>query len=176
MRSSYFVLYSAVFTHAATALLLACALYVLGRYYPRHHLRLWGAAWLAEAAHLSLGTVSLMLREAGTPGTSIGLLLATWVSQSGGYLHAALRLHYQPAIIKNDDCLQDRTLSGSARDLPIEVVSPPTLEHPTWKFDVPGTRVGTRLPPMADAAWPPAPETRAAAGATCAREAPGTEA
>ncbi|MES3035856.1 MAG: ATP-binding protein [Gemmatimonadota bacterium] len=92
MRSSYFVLYSAVFTHAATALLLACALYVLGRYYPRHHLRLWGAAWVAEAAHLSLGTVSLMLREAGTPGTSLGLLLATWVSQTGGYLHAALLL------------------------------------------------------------------------------------
>ena len=92
MRSSYVVLYSAVVTQAATALLLACALYVLGRYYPRHHLRLWGAAWVAEAAHLSLGIVSVMMRAQDTPGTAIGLLLATWVSQSAGYLHAALLL------------------------------------------------------------------------------------
>ena len=51
MRPSYFVLYSAVATQAATALLLACALYVLGRYYPRWFLRLWAGAWLAESLH-----------------------------------------------------------------------------------------------------------------------------
>ena len=92
MRSSYFVLYSAVLTQAATALLLACALYVLGRYYPRHHLRLWGGAWVAESAHLTLGIGSVMLRAGGAPSNSVGVLLTTWVSQSAGYLHGALLL------------------------------------------------------------------------------------
>ena len=92
MRSSYFVLYSAVLTQAATALLLACALYVLGRYYPRHHLRLWGGAWVAEAAYLTLGIGSVMLRAGGAPGNSVGMLLTTWMSQLAGYLHGALLL------------------------------------------------------------------------------------
>ena len=60
MRPSYFVLYSAVATQAATALLLSCALYVLGRYYPRYFLRLWAGAWLAESFHVALGMVALI--------------------------------------------------------------------------------------------------------------------
>ena len=80
MHSSYFVLYSAVATQAATALLLACALYVLGRYYPRYFLRLWAGAWLTEALHVSLGIMSLVLRTPGTDAVGVATNIATWAS------------------------------------------------------------------------------------------------
>ena len=92
MRPSYFVLYSAVATQAATALLLACALFVLGRYYPRYFLRLWAGAWLTEALHVSLGIASLMLRTPGTDAVGVAPNIATWASQTAGYSHVALLL------------------------------------------------------------------------------------
>jgi two-component system, cell cycle sensor histidine kinase and response regulator CckA len=92
MRPSYFVLYSAVATQAATALLLACALYVLGRYYPRYFLRLWAGAWLTEALHVALGVVSLVLRTPGTDAVGVAPNIATWASQTAGYSHVALLL------------------------------------------------------------------------------------
>ncbi len=90
MRPSYFVLYSAVVTQAATALLLSCALYVLGRSYPRYFLRLWAGAWLAEAVHVGAGILTVGLRAAGPAGGSATTELVSWLSQSAGYLHGAL--------------------------------------------------------------------------------------
>ncbi|HYW50458.1 MAG TPA: ATP-binding protein [Gemmatimonadaceae bacterium] len=90
MRPSYFVLYSAVVTQAATALLLSCALYVLGRYYPRYFLRLWAGAWLAESLHAATGILAVMLRTPGGAPDGIVPTLATWVSQSAGYSHCVL--------------------------------------------------------------------------------------
>jgi len=90
MRPSFFILHSAVVTEAATALLLACALYVLGRYYPRYHLRLWGAAWLADAAFVALALLAPMLRAGGQSDAAPATVLLTWLSQSAGYLHATL--------------------------------------------------------------------------------------
>ncbi len=90
MRPSHFVLYSAAATQAATALLLACALYVLGRYYPRNFLRLWAGAWVAEALHVSMGILALMLREPNAMSVGIGPNIAVWVSQTAGYVHGAL--------------------------------------------------------------------------------------
>ena len=92
MRLSYFVLYSAVATQAATALLLAGALYVLGHYYPRYFLRLWAGAWLTEALHVSLGIASLVLRTPGTDAVGVASNIATWASQTAGYSHVALLL------------------------------------------------------------------------------------
>ncbi len=90
MRPSYFVLYSAVATQAATALLLSCALYVLGRSYPRDFLRLWAGAWLAEAVHVGAGILAVALRAAQqSTGTSTSDLVS-WLSQTAGYLHSAL--------------------------------------------------------------------------------------
>ena len=71
MRPYYFVLYSAVATQAATALLLSCALYVLGRYYPRYFLRLWAGAWLAEALHVVLGIVTLIAESPTDTGHAL---------------------------------------------------------------------------------------------------------
>jgi two-component system, cell cycle sensor histidine kinase and response regulator CckA len=90
MRPSYFVLYSAVVTQSAIALLLSGALYVLGRYYPRAFLRLWAGAWLAEAVHVGVGILVLWLRTSGAAldGSSANIL--SWVSQSAGYAHSAL--------------------------------------------------------------------------------------
>ncbi len=90
MRPSIFVLYPAVVTQAATALLLAGALYVLGRYYPRYHLRLWAAAWFAAAVHVTLGLVAMAMRTAVVPATVVMPMVLTWLSQASGYLHAAL--------------------------------------------------------------------------------------
>ena len=92
MRSSYFVLYSAVVTQAATALLLSCALFVLGRFYPRWFLRLWAGAWLAEASHVALGVTALILRTPGGQAISVAQNMATWASQTAGYTHIALLL------------------------------------------------------------------------------------
>ncbi len=92
MRPSYFVLYSAVATQAATALLLSCALYVLGRYYPRYFLRLWAGAWLAEAIHVGLGIAALLLRLPPTRADLVNPDLISWGSQTAGYLHSALLL------------------------------------------------------------------------------------
>ncbi|MBC7843910.1 MAG: response regulator [Gemmatimonadaceae bacterium] len=90
MRPFYFVLYSAVATQAATALLLSCALYVLGRYYPRYFLRLWAAAWLAESIHVALGIVALIAQSPSSTTFALWPTLATWGSQSAGFAHVAL--------------------------------------------------------------------------------------
>ncbi|MCC7054717.1 MAG: response regulator [Gemmatimonadaceae bacterium] len=95
MGLSPFALYSAVATQAAMALLLACALYVLGRYYPRPFLRFWAAAWLAEAAHLSFGMVALWLRAVDrASGGAVHALpwpdIVTWGAQTGGLLYGVL--------------------------------------------------------------------------------------
>ncbi len=90
MRPYYFVLYSAVATQAATALLLSCALYVLGRYYPRYFLRLWAGAWLAEALHVVLGIVTLIAESPTDTGHALWPTLATWGSQAAGFAHVAL--------------------------------------------------------------------------------------
>ncbi len=90
MRPSYLVLYSAVVTQAATALLLAGALYVLGRYYPRNYLKLWAVSWLSEAIHVAVGLAAMVLRVSDTSVAPIWPLLATWSSQAAGYLHAVL--------------------------------------------------------------------------------------
>ena len=90
MRPTYFVLYSAVVTQAATALLLSCALYVLGRYYPRYFLRLWAGAWLAESLHAATGILAVMLRAPDGGSSGLAPLFATWISQSAGYVHCAL--------------------------------------------------------------------------------------
>ena len=92
MRPSYFVSYSAVATQSATALLLACALYVLGRYYPRWFLRLWAGAWLAESLHVALGIVALVIRSPDTDSTTVAPNVAIWASQTAGYAHVALLL------------------------------------------------------------------------------------
>ncbi|MDZ7631203.1 MAG: ATP-binding protein [Gemmatimonadaceae bacterium] len=92
MRQSYFVLYSAVATQAATALLLSCALYVLGRYYPRVSLRLWAGAWLAESVHVGLGMAALLLRTPGSIVPGVNPDLVSWGSQTAGYAHGALLL------------------------------------------------------------------------------------
>ena len=92
MRTSYFVLFSSVATQAATALLLSCSLYVLGRYYPRYFLRLWAGAWLAESVHVGLGILVVSLRvPGGAPNGAIQNVLS-WASQAAGYVHAALLL------------------------------------------------------------------------------------
>ena len=90
MRPYYFVLYSAVATQAATALLLSCALYVLGRYYPRYFLRLWAAAWLAESIHVALGIAALIAHSPSSTTFALWPTLATWGSQSAGFAHVAL--------------------------------------------------------------------------------------
>lgn len=94
MRPSHFVLYSAVATQAAFALLLSCALYVLGRYYPRHFLRLWTGAWLAEAAYVGAGFLSMLLRVSdarrGGSGDGLAVDALSWISQSAGVLHVML--------------------------------------------------------------------------------------
>ena len=92
MRPSYFVLYSAVATQAAAALLLACALFVLGRFYPRWFLRLWAGAWLAESLHVAFGIVALVWRTPSGAEIRIAPNLATWASQTAGYAHVALLL------------------------------------------------------------------------------------
>ena len=92
MRPSYFVLYSAVATQAAAALLLACALFVLGRFYPRWFLRLWAGAWLAESLHVAFGIVALVWRTPNGAEIRIAPNLATWASQTAGYAHVALLL------------------------------------------------------------------------------------
>ena len=101
MRPSYFLLYSAVATQAATALLLACALYVLGRFYPRWFLRLWAGAWLAEALHIAFGIVALVLRTPGGAAISVASNLSTWASQTAGYAHVALLLTGALALYHN---------------------------------------------------------------------------
>ena len=90
MRLSPFALYSAVATQSAMALLLACALFVLGRYYPRSFLRLWAGAWMAEAVRMSFGMVALYLRAGPAPAPAPWPSVATWVSQSGGLIHGVL--------------------------------------------------------------------------------------
>ena len=90
MRQSFFVLYSAVATQAATALLLAVALFVLWRFYPRPFLRIWAAAWLAESVRLGAGFFALGLRPAGAPNVGAGAVVLTWISQTAGYSHVAL--------------------------------------------------------------------------------------
>ena len=90
MRPSYLVLYSAVVTQAATALLLAGALFVLGRYYPRTYLRLWAVSWLSEAVHGAIGLAALVMRSSEQPMAPAWPMLATWLSQAAGLLHAAL--------------------------------------------------------------------------------------
>lgn len=90
MRPSLFVWYPAVVMQAATALLLAGALYVLGRGASRHHLRLWAAAWCAAAVHVTLGQVAMAMRTAAAPALEFGPMVLTWLSQASGFLHAAL--------------------------------------------------------------------------------------
>ncbi len=91
MHPSYFELYSAAATQAATALLLSCALYVVGRSYPRHFLRLWAGAWLADAVHLGAGILAVgLLRASGQAAGTVPTELVSWLSQSAGYLHGAL--------------------------------------------------------------------------------------
>jgi two-component system, cell cycle sensor histidine kinase and response regulator CckA len=103
MRPTYFVLYSAVATQAAIALLLAGTLYVLGRYYPRAFLRLWAGAWLAEAVHVGIGMLALWLRtNGGSPSGVIGANLMTWLSQASGYVHAALLVLGATALLRNE--------------------------------------------------------------------------
>lgn len=92
MRPSYLILYSAVVMQTATALLLSCALYVLGRSYPRDFLRLWAGAWLAEAVHVGAGIVAVSLRASGNAVGGVAPDVVSWVSQSAGYLHSALLL------------------------------------------------------------------------------------
>ncbi len=92
MRPSYFVLYSAVVTQAASALLLACALYVLSQNYPRFHLRLWAGAWLAQSVHALLAIFAVFFRAQGAVAAGPWPLFIAWVSQSTGYLHGVLLL------------------------------------------------------------------------------------
>ncbi len=102
MRQSYFVLYSAVITQSAIALLLSGALYVLGRYYPRAFLRLWAGAWLAEAVHIGIGILALWFRTtASAPGARSANLL-TWLSQSAGYAHSALLVLGAIALLRGE--------------------------------------------------------------------------
>jgi signal transduction histidine kinase/ActR/RegA family two-component response regulator len=81
--------YSAVITEALTALLLAGALSVLGRFYPRSYLRLWAGAWFAEALHIAVALAAHVLR---VQQEMVGFLpaLASWVSLAAGVSHAAL--------------------------------------------------------------------------------------
>ena len=92
MRLSYFALYSAVATQAATALLLASALYALGQYYPRYYLRLWAGAWFAASLHTAMGIVALLLRAPDEPTPGMASTFATWLSQTAGLTHCALLL------------------------------------------------------------------------------------
>jgi len=91
MRPSPFVLYSAAVTEATTALLLACALWVLGRYYPRSYLRLWAGAWLAAAMHVALG-IAVAGPDGAPAGTGPGELALIWFAQAAGYTHGGLLL------------------------------------------------------------------------------------
>ena len=92
MRPSLFVQFSATATQGATALMLACALYVLSRFYPRYFLRLWAGAWLAESAHMLIGIIALMLRAPAAESVGVAPVVAVWLSQTAGYAHAALLL------------------------------------------------------------------------------------
>jgi PAS domain S-box-containing protein len=90
MRPSYFVLYSAVVTQSAIALLLSGAMYMLGRSYPRAFLRLWAGAWLAEAVHVGVGILALRLRTPAAGPAWLSAEFVSWISQSAGYLHVVL--------------------------------------------------------------------------------------
>jgi len=90
MSPSYFTLFSASATQAATALLIASALYALGRYYPRYYLRLWAGAWFAASVHAAMGIVALLFRSPELLSLGVGSTLATWVSQTAWVSHGAL--------------------------------------------------------------------------------------
>ncbi len=92
MRPSPFVLYSAGATQAFAALLLACALSVLGRYYPRAYLRLWSGAWLAAAVHVAIGLTAADPSDPAlhTGAGGMGAMALTWLSQAAGFTHCAL--------------------------------------------------------------------------------------
>ncbi len=72
--------------------MLGCALYVLSRFYPRHFLRLWAGAWLAESGHMLIGVVALLLRAPGAQSVGVAPSVAIWLSQTAGYAHALLLL------------------------------------------------------------------------------------
>ncbi len=108
MRPSYFVLYSAVATQAATALLLSCALYVLGRTYPRYFLRLWAGAWLAEAVHVGAGMLAVGLRATDPAAENGARELVSWFSQGAGFLHSALLLMGAFALSRDDRLVRPR--------------------------------------------------------------------
>ncbi len=82
--------------------MLACALYVLSRFYPRSFLRLWAAAWLAEAVHTLVGIVTLLLRAPGAKSVGILPTITIWVAQTGGFASAALLLLGAFALGKKD--------------------------------------------------------------------------
>jgi PAS domain S-box-containing protein len=100
MRQSFIALYSAIGTQAATALLLACALWLLNRMYPRPYLRLWSASWLAASLNIAFGLTALIIRTRITPSDGVAFVragqalptAATWLAQSNGYLAAMLLL------------------------------------------------------------------------------------
>ncbi len=108
MRPSYFVLYSAVATQAATALLLSCALYVLGRSYPRSFLRLWAGAWLAEAVHVGAGMLAVGLRTSDQAGGGASTDVVSWLSQTAGYLHSALLVMGAVALFRDQRLVTSR--------------------------------------------------------------------
>jgi two-component system, cell cycle sensor histidine kinase and response regulator CckA len=90
MPPSAFLLYSLVGTQAATALLLACSLLVLCRFYPRHYLRVWAASWFAACCQFTFGAVAVAARSGGFGPIGVISTIATWLSQWGGYVHAVL--------------------------------------------------------------------------------------
>ncbi len=82
--------------------MLACALYVLSRFYPRSFLRLWAGAWLAEAVHTLFGILTLILRAPNAPSVGFGPPLAIWIAQTGGFAYAALLFLGACALGKTD--------------------------------------------------------------------------
>ena len=135
MRSSLFVQFSAIATQGATALMLACALYVLSRVYPRYFLRVWAGAWLAESAHTVVGIVALMLRAPAATSVGIAPSLAIWMSQTAGYAHAALLVLGAWSLSRDDRSEGARewvaVLAGAALIGAVSTIAVPADASPT---------------------------------------------